>query len=609
MSENDDQDEADDGFELDLEGELSLDSILGVEAEPEPVAEIEEEISLEEELELDDESEAEPETIILAKAPVQESEPELDLEDESDLETEMVIEDSMDSACNDVDFDMLFVDDEDEDGDEAGEKEIIAKEKAIPAAVPGGSWPSGGVAKMLTGQSGAAKKDIEDEPIVLMRKDSAALPELELELEDDAVAGNDAVSEGKIDVAVSPERSKTVLPERKLSKERLLEKASSIPASAVLEEPMPELPEEEMIVDPVPQTAPLPPREKKDNRKKRIKRHGKLEEVREIEQITADPYADEPEWGSVPERKPRPRSSDGGGRSWDFKVGSQSKTTVIAIVATVLVVILVAIFINTGDDDESGNGGSGQADSGETGGSGEGEGTTKVIDQSEAMSSAPLNVTEDEMYEYFNTYATETAKIYYGADTAEGRLVACRDPERVGPLMKEYYSRKPLSSGTCESVKLDGYEDVSGRTILRGTAMMSGNRRNLIVFEKTPTGLLVDWEYMVNYNPMPWDAYIADKPQNSLDFRVLATASLDYVAPFDNAETFLAVELRCLKTESTLLGYVARDSESGRNLKRILQNELDLPIILRLRFPSQGAPEGNAVVIELIVSESWIIVD
>jgi hypothetical protein len=335
-----------------------------------------------------------------------------------------------------------------------------------------------------------------------------------------------------------------------------------------------------------------------------------------------EPFLDEPKWdddwgskktraklpgerGGPPSRnQQRSRatksSKPGAFGGWDIKGLRQNKMLYVALGITG-VVIVTLLFIFKKDDDENG---------GKSSGGGETATSAKVvlIDQTEAMNAVPVNVSQDEMLEYLNKYATETAKAFFAAESVEGILATSREPEKIRAKVTEYYRRKPFRPSVIEKVVLDEVTMIDDHTLLVGKAVKTNGRAALVVMEKTSKGLLMEWEYQVAYDPMAWDAFVTDRPEGAMDFRVMCTAATDYVAPFTKEADYFAMEITSKSGDSKVLGYISRDSEKGRELNRIVQNEFEVPVILTLRFPSkQESSAHNAVYIDDLVADGWII--
>ncbi|MCU0794762.1 MAG: hypothetical protein MUF31_02395 [Akkermansiaceae bacterium] len=201
---------------------------------------------------------------------------------------------------------------------------------------------------------------------------------------------------------------------------------------------------------------------------------------------------------------------------------------------------------------------------------------------------------------------------YTLAHDVEAKLRHVRDPERVAPLMMDWYARH--DPGTPDFVRMGGMAPVVlGDQEFWQVVYENELERSRKVLMVVEDGVAkVDWETDVCYQPLEWDDYAKRLPEGAgVDFRLLcAPDSLAlYSHEFQNEEMWRAYQLGTRQGTEFLIGYVRRDGEIDRRLLAIYQANggKAASVILTLRRPT-GARSPRGVVIEKIVSENWVIV-
>jgi hypothetical protein len=204
-------------------------------------------------------------------------------------------------------------------------------------------------------------------------------------------------------------------------------------------------------------------------------------------------------------------------------------------------------------------------------------------------------------------------KRYFTTVTVESLARQVRQPERVLPLMRNYYARHPLRANSIASVRALQPVTLDNRANfwIASVTLFDGANPNLVI-EIDPAGSpLIDWETQVCYQPMPWDEFARDRPEGrSLDFRVYAEKDSFFSHEFSDAGGWLCFRLTTLGAEESMFGYVRADSEEARKLLDVIQNNGSGPasLILRLGIPER-LQSRQGVVIEKVLSTRWIYLD
>ena len=225
---------------------------------------------------------------------------------------------------------------------------------------------------------------------------------------------------------------------------------------------------------------------------------------------------------------------------------------------------------------------------------------------------APSNETPEERDER----AENTLRNFFNATKPEILIRYVRDPDRVWPLMADFYKREKFSFDDYEflglKTTLQEYTSV-GPNFFVAEADLNSPRSHSMMLEDTPKGFRVDWEYFVRYNPMNWTTFVKEAPAppsvGPMDFRVIARLVPDYRHPFNDKSQYLPVELTTFDNPNVLIGYAVRDSDLGRTLATFLEEQTEQLCILKLEFPSGAKPGDTAVRILELVQPHWITTD
>jgi len=197
---------------------------------------------------------------------------------------------------------------------------------------------------------------------------------------------------------------------------------------------------------------------------------------------------------------------------------------------------------------------------------------------------------------------------YLASGTIEERLKHVRDPERVAPLMDEYYEEVPLEPD--ELISVDGLQilTVGKATFWMVRVKTSKMVRVLLVQQTDDDDALIDWETDVCFQPVPWERYVAERPEGAFDFRVTIRLDNYYGYEFSDESIYRGFRLTARNSETHLYGYVRRGSEVERRIvSRLRLEKRPTPMILRIEFP-KGSAAKRSVLISEVISESWCLV-
>lgn len=203
---------------------------------------------------------------------------------------------------------------------------------------------------------------------------------------------------------------------------------------------------------------------------------------------------------------------------------------------------------------------------------------------------------------------------FYQADSPQALTALIRHPERVGPLVRDYYSKRPLPTG-----RLSGILSLQPLTLEKrgnfwvAVVEMSDQTRQNLILEISESGEpLFDWETLVCHQPVPWDQYATARPPGELyDFRVYVRPDNLHSHEFADASQWACFQLSARNSEETLFGYVPANSQRARTIQDLIRSNGGNPtsMILRLGIPEKGLRSHRGVLIEKLICPRWIFLD
>lgn len=207
-----------------------------------------------------------------------------------------------------------------------------------------------------------------------------------------------------------------------------------------------------------------------------------------------------------------------------------------------------------------------------------------------------------------------TMRDFLAADSIDKLLPLVRDPERVEPLMGKWYAKNSFAESEFVRLKVFQPLDLVGRSFWLLTCGLKGEPDISALVEQWPDGSVrVDWETQVCYQPMPWDQYVAERPdKEAMNFRVHMKPDFDalYSHEFAEEERWMGFVLTAKGSDEYLIGYVERGSALGDQLLEAARavRGRTMAFYLRLRVP-EGAASPRGVLIEGVVSDRWALIE
>lgn len=221
-------------------------------------------------------------------------------------------------------------------------------------------------------------------------------------------------------------------------------------------------------------------------------------------------------------------------------------------------------------------------------------------------------------YEVMIERMNEAVRLYFEADTVEKKLKCVRQPERVRPLMEEYYKQHTLKPLPFKKMLAQHPQTLEFRAFwaVKPDSGVEGVKLPVILVEQTDEGqFLVDWETEVEYQPADWGKFIESRSTAPAQFRVEVVPSgmrhAFYGFEFDDYKKYRAYQIKQREGDASLWAYAVKGSAADVlliNLLRKKPNASGLRVILTLRFP-ENAMSGRCVHIQSLDSSSWLFTE
>jgi len=208
-----------------------------------------------------------------------------------------------------------------------------------------------------------------------------------------------------------------------------------------------------------------------------------------------------------------------------------------------------------------------------------------------------------------NFRARDTLAKFFGSKSPAEMRGCIREPQRVQPLIEDYYSRFAFAMPAIKEVFRFQEIMINLKVFLIADIVLEARGASTVVLQDTEKGFVVDWETYVCYNPFDWDEFYKKRPDQALPMRVLATLDHNPGFAFPGEAEWVCVRIIGRDSDEELYGYAPAGSETALRLSEMLEDEWEFPCILQLQFPEDGKGGDRQVHIKNLVMENWIKVD
>ena len=217
--------------------------------------------------------------------------------------------------------------------------------------------------------------------------------------------------------------------------------------------------------------------------------------------------------------------------------------------------------------------------------------------------------------------AEKTVRDFLAADGIEAKLAFVRQPERIRPLMKNWYRGErtagPMTAGEVAMRDKKGGDPGSTRyyvilamPVYVPDPLNPGSTYEEMTFfaiEELRDGpnstYLVDWETSTGYQEIPLETYKATMPPEPWPFRIYMRSDDYYNHDFTELE-WQCVALYYPGRDFHLYGYINRISLEGRKLLEMIAGGNRIGIIAELAYPPNPASRDQ-VIVQRMLHPSW----
>ncbi|MBK1832980.1 hypothetical protein [Roseibacillus ishigakijimensis] len=238
--------------------------------------------------------------------------------------------------------------------------------------------------------------------------------------------------------------------------------------------------------------------------------------------------------------------------------------------------------------------------------------------QSQESARERIQFTEQEKEEARRLVADLGAALekYTSARTIEEKLAVSRHPERVEPLMRDYYAQQEFKVREGALLKEQYTLPIEFSTFVVLTASFDDGSSGVFLAEiDNDLQVRIDWESDVCYQPVDISEYIAQRPTEPVTLRVFVTPDNFYVYEFKDSEKYKSLQLTFRDSDEYLFGYVELGSKVSRQLSLFLGSAARAsqiikpePALLQVRFLPGGDSE-RGVLIEKFIAPRWAYID
>ena len=194
--------------------------------------------------------------------------------------------------------------------------------------------------------------------------------------------------------------------------------------------------------------------------------------------------------------------------------------------------------------------------------------------------------------------AIETVRAYLSAHSWRDRLPFVLNPEKVKPLMENYYKEMSLKNKFEIITDTNPVPDQYGFVIIQAKA---NDQEISYTLKKTQDGYRIDWEASVGYNPVSIAEFRATKPTTPVRVRDLAKLDDGYFSEFYTYRN----AYYSIRFKEWGWGYVNKTSEIGKILFDKLKDGKAHFMFVEIQC-NENARDGSFFLISKIINvDEW----
>lgn len=202
----------------------------------------------------------------------------------------------------------------------------------------------------------------------------------------------------------------------------------------------------------------------------------------------------------------------------------------------------------------------------------------------------------------------EVVTRFCSAETVDDLLPVVRDPARVGPLMREYYSNgRPWTPIPVGKVP-DPSEFETDKNWTAFKLPLPEFRSRSMAVEETAHGFKVDWESFVAYSDISWKELREKRPKTPTLLRTIVRITEYYNLDYPSSDTHRCFQLTDEGRENVIYGYVKHGSAVEKQMQDLMMNSVDVHAVLRVAYPAKSTANNQVDIVE-VIAKGWILRD
>ncbi|MEM9480210.1 MAG: Uma2 family endonuclease [Verrucomicrobiota bacterium] len=221
---------------------------------------------------------------------------------------------------------------------------------------------------------------------------------------------------------------------------------------------------------------------------------------------------------------------------------------------------------------------------------------------------ATARQTKEERARILVELVKQTVRDFLGAETIEEKLKYVREPEKIRPLMENFY-RTGQGKLRAETVRL--FVKIETTDINEQSwyvAEILAGDKNLTAFLEPVAGIegefRIDWPAFVGFNKTTYGEALANSTGEPALFRVQASLS-DRISAYFSEEDYQGFVLHFPLEKLDTLAYMRRSSADFSRLETLIQDGWRVPLIVSLDWPKDRR-KRDEVEILTVESEDWL---
>ncbi len=184
-----------------------------------------------------------------------------------------------------------------------------------------------------------------------------------------------------------------------------------------------------------------------------------------------------------------------------------------------------------------------------------------------------------------------------------------RQPERVQPIMRHFYARKPHEPVKLLTTAEPAHVHVGNSHIWQAIAQDADGNSRFIAFEKRGEQWRLDWEAFVNMAHENWQAFKKERPASPTILRVIMTRCSPLQSELSDArlprENALGVRLWQKNRTDSLVAIVEKDSFLGWQIEENVPWNAGALFIVEASYPIDSQARER-VRIDRILQRRWL---